>query len=568
MNIIGINSEMYISSAALVVDGKLVSGSPEERLIREKHTRKFPQKALNFILNDSNLTIEDIDYFAVSWNPGVYFKKFNPLYSGKRRHMTELLFSIPDYLTDFYKVKNIDYTYEEIMINNNKLKIYFITHHRAHSANGFFMSPFDRAAIFTADAQGEFESTTFGIGEGNRIKIYKSIKYPQSLGMFYSTFTEFLGFEPNSAEWKVMALSSFADYNNKYYKLIKNKIINLKEDGEFEFDLSFFNGFIHEQPYLFTEKFIELFGKQRGKNEELTDRHYEIASAMQKITEEIITHSLNYLFKLTKTKNLVLSGGTFMNSVFNGRVLELTPFENLYVSFAPDDSGTSVGAALFLYNHILKNQNRYYVNHSYLGPYYNDDKIANILKSKRLKHKKSMNIESDAAKLIAKGNVIGWFQGRMEFGQRALGNRSILADPTDKKMKNKVNKKVKYRESFRPFAPSVLKEYQNEYFDMGGNNNSLFMERVVKVKKDKIEKIPSVVHVDGSARVQTVIKETNLKYYNLIKEYFKLKGVPLLLNTSFNLAGEPIVCTVEDAIKTFFNSGMDYLILNNFIIEK
>lgn len=568
MKIIGINNEMFISSAALIDNGKIIAAGAEERFTRNKLTRVFPQKAIEYCLKEAGLKIGEIDYIAVSLNPGVYFAKFNPVFSGRRRHRIEQLYSVPDYLMHFYGRPSVDYMYQEIVGDFGKSRIYFVVHHRAHAANGFFLSPFSSAAIFTADSQGEFESTTFCYGQGNKINLIKSINYPHSLGALYSTFTEFLGFKANSDEWKVMALAAYADPYNEFYKLFKTEVIKFQGDGSFELNLSYFKGFLHDQPNLYTEKLVETFGRARERNEELQERHFDIAAALQKISEDAVVHSLNWLFQQTSEKNLVLSGGFFMNSVFNGKVLELTPFENLFISSCPDDSGNCFGAALYLYNHILGEDRSVPMSHNYYGPQYTNKEIEETLKGYNLNYTYEEKISQKAAKLLSEGNIIGWFQGRMEFGQRALGNRSILADPRKTDMNDRVNRAVKFRESFRPFAPAVLKEKQEEYFEIGKGGDVPFMEKVYPVIPDKREQIPAVVHIDGSGRIQTVIKELNPKFYSLIEEFEKITHVPIVLNTSFNLNGEPIVCTPNDAIKTFYSCGLDVLVIGNYIVQK
>lgn len=568
MKIIGINNEMSISSACLIEDGKIVAAGAEERFTREKLTRKFPQNAIAYCLKEANLKLNEVDYIANSWNPGIYFKKFNPIFSGQRRHQIEQLYSVPDHLMKFHEKSMVDYVYQELSGEFGKTRLYYITHHRAHAANGFFLSPFDNAAILTADAQGEFESTTFCLGRGNKIKVLRSLNYPISLGTFYSTFTDYLGFKANSDEWKVMAMASYADSDNKYYRLMKKNVVKLKDDGTFELNLGYFNGFIHEQPNLFTEMMVKDFGPARKKNEEIHEHCFEIAAAIQKISEDVALHMLKWLYEHTKEKNLVLSGGSFMNSVFNGKALELTPFDNIYISSAPDDSGNCLGAALYLHNQLLGYERGESMIHNYYGPGFSDREIEEALKGYNLSYEYNKEIEAQAARHISEGKIIGWFQGRMEFGQRALGNRSILADPRRSDMKDKVNSAVKFRESFRPFAPAVIKERQADYFEIGQGGDVPFMEKVYMVKADKKEKIPAVVHVDGSGRIQTVLTETNQTFHTLIEEFEKITGIPIVLNTSFNLNGEPIVCTPVDAIRTFFSCGLDLLIIGNFIVKK
>ncbi len=568
MRIIGINNEMYISSACLIEDGRIVAAAAEERYNRQKRARNFPIKSIDYCLKEGQLDIQDIDYMATSWNPGVYFRKFNPIFSGKRRHLVEQLYSVPDHLMELYGRPNIDYIYQEASGEFGASRIYHITHHMAHAANGFFLSPFESAAILTADAQGEFESTTFCMGNGNEIKKIQNINYPHSIGGLYSTITEYLGFRSNSDEWKVMAMASYANPKNKYYHLMKDKLVSIHDDGLYELNLNYFKGYLHEQPNMFQEKLYELFGPSREHFEEIEDRHFQIAAALQKTTEDILAHLLNHLYQLTKTDNLVLSGGCFMNSVFNGKVLDLTPFNNLFISSCPDDSGNCFGAALYLFNHILKQHRNDGMVHNFYGSEYKNAEIKKILSEYGLSYFYKEDVSAYAAGLLADEKIIGWFQGRMEFGQRALGNRSILASPKMIETKDKLNKAVKFREMFRPFALSILKERSHEYMDMKGCENAFFMEKVLPVRTDKRELIPAVVHIDGSARVQTVDKDTNALFYSLIQQFDHLTGVPIVLNTSFNLNGEPIVCSPTDAVKTFFSCGLDALIIGNYVVCK
>ncbi len=570
MRILGINHDMFISSAALIEDGRIVAAAPEERFTRVKRTRDFPIHAIRYCLKEAGCRIEDVDYVASSWNPGVYFKKFNPLFSGRRRWKTEYLYSVPDHILSLYpdEERDVDYVFQHIRLFGADCKIYYITHHRAHAANAFLLSPFEEAAILTADAQGEFESTTFGYGRGHQITVYQSILYPQSLGGFYSTFTEYLGFRPNSDEWKVMALAAFADWENVYYKILKDEVVKLLPDGRYEFDLTFFKGYNVEQPNLYTEKLVDRFGPPRPPGGELHTRHYEIAAAMQRVAEEIAFHMLHWLYAQTRSKNIVVSGGFFMNSVLNGKILRYTPFENIFISSCPDDSGNAIGAALYLYNHILGHEQREPLRHNFFGPEYDEEEIRRTLEKYNVRARRVDDAAAYCARLVSEGKLVGWFQGRMEFGQRALGNRSILADPRDPRTKDRVNLAVKYREPFRPFAPAVLAEEAHAYFEMDDGVGVPFMEKVYPIRPEKRAVIPAVTHVDGSGRLQTVDRETNPRFHRLIEEFRRITDVPVVLNTSFNLNGEPIVCTPTDAIRTFFSCGLDALVLGDYVVSK
>lgn len=569
MYIIGINNDMCISSACLLHDEKIIAAAAEERLSRQKMTRAFPQKAIDFCMQEAGITPEQVDAFATSWNPAVYFQKFNPIFSGQRRHLVENLYSVPDNIMHFYGRPKSEYTHEEIAGEFGKTNIYHITHHRTHAANGFYLSPFENAAIFTADAQGELEATTFCHGQGDKIKLLKAINYPHSLGLLYSSFTEYLGCRPNSDEWKVMAIASYGTANNSYYKMFKEKLVRFPDETSMELDLSYFNGFLHDQPNQYTQKLVDLLGEPRQAEEELTEKHYEIAAGLQQLSEDIAIHLLNGLFTQTQEKNLVLSGGFFMNSVLNGKITDLTPFENVFISSCPDDSGNCFGAAYYLYHQIFDNKRTLSpMTHNYFGPSYTDEEIEKILKTFKVPCQKVKDVAQVAAKRLAEGEIIGWFQGKMEFGQRALGNRSILADPRKQSTKDKVNLAIKYREAYRPFAPAVLQEKQDEYFEVGSRGDVLFMERVYQVRPEMQDKIQAVVHIDGSGRIQTVKKETSPLYHALIESFEKETGIPVVLNTSFNLNGEPIVCSPQDAMRTFFACGMDSLFLGDYWVQK
>ena len=567
MKILGINHDMYITSAVLIEDGKIIAACPEERLSREKRTRTFPDLAVKYCLSVADCKLEDIDYIANSYNPGMHFEKFNPIFSKTRRFRADYLYSVPDHLTKMMINKEVDWVSQSIQFKESAMNIYYLNHHMCHAANGFYQSPFEKSAILTADGRGETDTVTFNVADKNKITQIKKISIPQSMGGFYSAFTEYLGFQPDSDEWKVMALSSYGKKNNKYYDKIKELVL-LKDNGSYEIDLTYFKEFVHETPRLYTDKLIDLLGDNRHCDDKFEDRFYEIATAMQQVTEETFSHMLNWLQKETGLENIVLSGGLFMNSVFNGKIKNTTNFKNVYISPSPDDSGLSIGAAMYLYNHILGNNVRNYTKHNYYGPEYNNVEIKNILDKYKLNHNYINNIEEVVAAKISKGVLVGWFQGRMEFGQRALGNRSIIADPRNNEMKDKLNLAVKYREAFRPFAPAILSEKADEYFDIPSDETIHFMEKVYPVKIGKRDTIPAVTHVDGSGRLQTVLKETNPKFHCLISEFEKITGVPVLINTSFNLNGEPVVCSPDDAIRTFNTCGLDVLVLGNYLIEK
>lgn len=570
MLILGLNHDMHISSAALVDDGRLLAGAAEERFTREKTTRAFPRNAVAYCLAEAGIEARDVDCFAASWNPGAYFQSFNPVFSGRRRFMAEHLYAVPDNLIDLYpqEGRDCDYMVQQVPMPGGDCKTYFVTHHRAHAANAFFLSPFEEAAILTVDSQGEVESATFSAGRGNSIELLKKIHYPQSIGAFYAAFTELLGYRANGDEWKVMALAALADWDNPYYKILKEDVVRLLPGGEYEFDLTYFNGFNHDLPHIYSPKLAGRFGPARLADAPLEDSHYAIAAAVQRVTEEIVFHMLAWLQKETGMKNLAVSGGVFMNSVMNGKLLGATPFSGLYVSSCPDDSGNAIGAAYYVHNQILGNPRGEAMARNDFGPSYDDKDVLDALIGTGLAAKAVNDAAGTAAELMVDGKILGWFQGRMEFGQRALGQRSIIADPRRAETKDRINAAVKFRETYRPFAPAVLAERAGEFFDIPDGVTVPFMESVYPVREDKRAVIPAVVHADGSGRVQTVEKDTAPLFHDLISSFDRLCGVPVVLNTSFNLNGEPIVCSPKNAVRTFLGSSLDGLVIGNHLVQK
>ena len=451
----------------------------------------------------------------------------------------------------------------------DKTKIVYLNHHDCHAASAVFVSPFKKCDYLTIDGHGEVETCLMGNFDGKKLNNFHSISYPHSIGLLYGTFTDFLGFKPDNDEWKTMALASFSKKENSFDKKFL-EVYELKQNG-FELNLSYFDFYLFDRkPNFYNKKLEELFGKPRNKNEKITKRHYEIAGALQRTFEKIVFHLLKITKKLGgKSNNIVLAGGAAMNCVFNGRMEKVNIYKNNFVPPWPDDLGVSIGATFLANKNLKKIKKNFLFNKSvYLGPKYSDSEIEILLKKYGLKFKKMNKLYSYIADKISRGYLIGWFQDRMEFTHRALGNRSILADPRNKDTQNIINKAVKYRESFRPFAPAVLGENAHEIFDLKKGKKIEFMEKAVMVKNSWKKKIPAVTHIDGSARVQTVFKNYNPKFYNLIKEFYKLTSVPILVNTSFNLNGEPIVENPSDAIRTFHTCGLDILVLGNYIIEK
>jgi carbamoyltransferase len=567
MIVIGLNSGEINSSAALVVDGVLKAAAQEERFNRQKFTSRFPSNALEFCLEDANLKFEDCDYFAQGWNPGAAWHKFDGLRSVHRRDRAEYFYSLPDNL--FKHTDRAPGDWVQMSFADGLPPIYFVQHHLSHAANAFFMSQMEEAAILTCDFRGEFECTTFGKGQGNSFEIFKKQQLPHSLGLLYATFTELLGYKSDNDEWKVMALSAF----DVDAQVITEKIrttFRLLDDGRLELDESYYKGAHIDTPKLYTQKLVDLLGgKEAAPGDKLDDWMLCVAKGMQNVAEEIASHYLKYLYEYTRCDNLVVGGGFFMNSVFNGKVLDRSPFKKFQVSFAPSDAGNSIGAALYV-SHLIHGQPRTISSWSspYLGPEFSNDAISDVLTKRHITNQREKDSARKTAELLAKGEVVAVFQGRMEFGDRALGNRSILADPRNPLTKDRINSAIKYRESYRPFAPIVLEDQAHIYFDVPEGFQSHYMEKVRPIRDEFHAKIPAVTHVDGSGRLQTVTKKTNPWLFDVVTHFKELTGVPIILNTSFNINGEPIVRTPDDAISTFFNSGLENLVIGNYFVKK
>jgi carbamoyltransferase len=571
MIIIGLNSWEINSSVALFKDGRIIAGAPEERFNRQKLTREFPDQALRYCLEFSGNNIEDVDYVAQAWNPGIGWTKFNPIIS-RHRSRSDYFYSLPDCLFNYTTRTPKEWVCMQFPEDSPIPPVYYVSHHLTHAANAFFLSPFEEAAILTADWKGELDCLNSGTGKGSAINIDRRQTMPNSLGMFYATFTELLGFRPDSDEWKVMALSAFDAECEEQVRKVRSTI-HLSDDGLLELDQSYYKGGLIEQPELYTNKLVQLLGGrvgQPGENENQPDDWtISTAKAMQTVSEEIMSHFLNNLYERTKLPKLVVGGGFFMNSVYNGKVLDQTPFKEVYTSYAPSDVGNSIGAAQYVAHciHDLERDN-FSDNSSFIGPCYERQEIINVLNRRKIHYQDLSEPERTVAELIASGEVVAHFHGRMEFGDRALGNRSILADPRDPTVKNRINSMIKYREPFRPFAPAVLAESAHKYFEVNPDYKCLFMEKVVPVRSQFRSLLPGTTHVDGSSRLQTVSKKDNDRFYRIIEETAKLTSYPIVLNTSFNINGEPIVLSPDDALNTFFNSGLRHLVLGSILVTK
>lgn len=576
MYILGISAFYHDSAAVLIKDGVIVVALEEERFSRIKHDNAFPFQAIKVCLKEANITIADIDYVAYYEKPLLKFERilqtFVETYPFALR---PFLKAIPEWLTEKINVENI--IRKKL---HYKKKIYYIPHHLSHASAAYFTSPYKSSAIVTIDGVGEYQTT--GIWQAKReipgqarndITLLKSLDFPHSLGLLYSTFTAFLGFRVNEDEYKVMGLAAYG--KPTYVKKIE-KLIDVKDDGSFQLNMQYFS--FRERFQMWNKKFEKLFGKSRiksgmTKNEPLTQRHKDIAASIQYVTEQIYFKILNHAQNITNEKNICISGGVGLNALANGKIYTNTLFnKNVHIFGPAGDSGGALGAALFTYFSILQQKTpKKAILGLSLGTSYEDAEIKTLLKKEELRYKHFTNekeLLETTAKLLAENNLIGWFQGRMEFGPRALGNRSILANPKPAAMKEKMNK-IKKRELYRPFACSILKEKVHEYFEIPTkSSNFSYMNFCFIVKKEKRDELQAVVHKDTTCRIQTVANHTNSRYYKLIKAFEKLTGIPALMNTSFNLNHEPIIETPIQAIQDFKKTNMDYLILENFIIQK
>jgi len=566
MNVLGICHDVLICSAALVRDGKVIAAIPEERLDRIKQSRVFPTLAIQRCLEMGNLALSDVDEIAIAWNPGIDLETIPGGYLTARRWRTEHLSQVPARFMQLLGSKAA----EEITIKGSAEgcpPITFINHYDAHVGNAFFASGFEDAAIMVLDGRAEKQTSLLAVGRGTKVEKLSEVSFPHSIGLFYGTITQMLGFKPDGDEWKVMALASYASGDNEYYPILKS-LVHVDDDGRFEMALDHFEYHNFFDRRMYSDKLVKKLGPARKKSEPLGEKHEKLAAAMQRVFEETVTDMLKRLHARTGMDKLVVSGGCFMNSVYNGKIEEQTPFKQVFIGSSPDDSGTAVGAALWLDAQRRSARAKEPVRHNYWGPEYTDAQCLEVAKKFKLSAEVVDDPSARAAKDLVDGKIIGWFQGKMEFGQRALGNRSILLDPRRKDGKDVVNAAIKFREAFRPFAPAILAEKVHEWFECPAGTQVPFMERVFQFRPEKRELVPAVVHVDGSGRLQTVDKNSSPRYHALIGAFEKLTGVPIVLNTSFNLNGEAIVCSPEDAIRTFYTCALEVLYLGNVRITK
>lgn len=560
MYILGISCFYHDSAACLLRDGEIIAAAQEERFTRKKHDHDFPLNAINYCLKAGGITVDKLDYIGFYDKPFIKFERILYTYIATfPRSFPSFTKAIPLWLKEKLWIPHL--IRERL---NYKGEILFAEHHQSHAASCFLVSPFEEAAILTIDGVGEWSTTTCGVGRGTTIELTKEIKFPHSLGLLYSAFTYYLGFKVNSAEYKVMGLAPYGE--PRFYDTIVNELIKINDDGSFKINMKYF---AYDYGLTMTNgKFNRLFGNiKREPESKLEQVHKDLAMSIQKVTEEIMLRMTRALYEDTKLPNLCLAGGVALNCVANGRILRESPFKNIFIQPAAGDAGGSVGVAAFIYHTLLGNERKTPWKHAFLGPDYTQEEIERYLKSRKVPYQvlSREDLLQRTAQLIEEQNVVGWFQGRMEFGPRSLGGRSILADARNPDNKDKVNLKIKFRESFRPFAPTVLEERVSEYFEL--DQPSPYMLLVAQVRPDK-RTIPSVTHVDGSARIQTIKREDNPLYYDLIEQFYKITGCPVIINTSFNVRGEPIICTPHDAFMCFMRTRMDYLVIGNCVLDK
>lgn len=567
MKILGICHDVLICSASVVVDGRVVSAITEERLDRRKASRVFPTLAIQRCLAEAGLGLADMDEIAVAWNPAIELETPPPGYLTGRRSRVEHIGQVPAQLARLLGTR----AEGPLTIGTSFVDcppITFVDHYDAHIGASFFLSPYERSAILVLDGRGEKLTGLLATGNGVEVDRLDEIRFPHSIGLMYGAVTQFLGFTPDSDEWKVMALAAFADADNDLTPELR-ELVRVQPDGTFEIGLEYFEFFNFSDPRMYSDKFVRRFGAPRRRDDEISDVHRQLAAAMQQVFCEAVGEVMDRLQERTGLDQVVLSGGCFMNSVFNGRATELTSFREAFVPSCPDDSGTSVGAALYLHAQRTKERLLEPERHNFWGPEYSDAACLSVAQRYRLPNATVVDDPAaSAADDLVAGRIVGWFQGRMEFGQRSLGNRSILLDPRRPDGRDVVNSAVKFREGFRPFAPAILAEAVSDYFDCEPGTRVPYMEKVLPFRPERAAEVPSVVHVDGTGRLQTVDSDSSPRFLALVQAFAARTGVPIVLNTSFNLNGEPIVCSPDDAVRTFYSCALEVLYLGNVRITK
>jgi len=558
LNILGISCFYHDSAAALLKDGELVAAAEEERFTRKKHTNEFPVESVNYCLKYAGLKINDIDYIGFYELPE---RKFDRIINTHIHYFPKTFRQFVPFMALWF-MRNLrmeNFLREKLKYEN---ELVFIDHHLAHAAAAFLPSGFDEAAILTVDGVGEWTTTAWGVGKGNRIEIKHEIRFPDSLGLLYSALTYYLGFKVNNGEGKVMGLSS---YGEPRYREQFRELIDIKDDGSFKLNMDYFK--FHYGLEMINKKFDSLFKCLRQAETEIKKEHHDLAATLQVVLEEAILKMAGHIHRETGLNKLCIAGGVGLNSVANGRILKDTPFADIFIQPAASDAGSSLGCAMYINNCILGNEERWEMS-ALLGHTATDREIKEYLDSAGLKYREMSGEEivDTVARMVSQDKIVGWYQGRMEFGPRALGNRSILANPGNPEMKDILNSRVKFRESFRPYAASVLEENLVDFFDC--DHTSPYMLLVYNVLEDKKSVIPAITHVDGTCRVQSVTPELNLLYHKLIKRFYEITGIPMVLNTSFNIRGEPIVQNIREAVNCYQKTDMDALGAGRFLLEK
>ncbi len=601
MKILGISAFYHDSAAALTIDGDIIAAAQEERFTRKKHDASFPRSAVRYCLEHSGLSLGELDAVVFYDKPLLKFERLLETYlQFAPKGIRAFLAGIPVWLKEKMFLKRLireELTKIDEDLDFSKIKLLFPEHHLSHAASAFFPSPFERAAILTIDGVGEWATASFCLGEKNRIRIIKELRFPHSLGLLYSAFTYFLGFKVNSGEYKLMGLAPYGNAASedigRYIQIIKKHLVDIMPDGSIRLDQDYFE-YAYGLKMVNDQKWAQLFGfPKRNSEDELKQHHCNLGVAIQQVTEDVVILMAREVKRLTGAKDLCLAGGVALNCVANGKLINEGIFENIFVQPASGDAGGALGAALaahYLYFDQQRTpQSPDAMKGTYLGPEFSDLEVERAARKFKAVYRRVENFDvlaADIAKILAAGDVVGWFQGRMEFGPRALGNRSIIADARNTEMQKKLNLKIKYRESFRPFAPAVIAEEASDYFELKGTSPYMLVVQPVVDKrraalpagydtfsvKDKLyynrSDIPAVTHIDFSARIQTVHRETNERFWKLIHAFKEATGYALLVNTSFNVRGEPIVCTPEDAYRCFIRTEMDCLVMGNYVFDK
>lgn len=562
MNILGINYFYHDTSACVVRDGELVTAVEEERLTRVKHTWQFPDHAIRVALDEAGLRPEQVTDVAVSIDPGRHrLRKLAFLPTLGRRAVP---FVKHEFLRAWQRQREFRGWFARTFTNGRRPRLHHVGHHLSHIAGSFYVSPWNRAGLISLDGSGEWSTTWLGYVEDDVFTCLSESFFPHSLGSFYEAATEFCGFRPNYDEGKTMGLAPFGDPDRFHAPM--SRLVALDSRGRVRVDTSFFR-FQNWGAQRCGPAYLATFGAARSSGgAPIEPHHQDVAAAAQRVLEERVLEMCRIVEARTDAEHLVIAGGVALNSVMNGRILRETRFKDVYVMPAAGDNGTSIGSAYYVYNHVYGQKRRYSHQDPYLGPEYPSERIESLLRECKLPYRRSDDICVDTARMLRDGKIVGWFQGRMEIGPRALGNRSILCDPTLPHMRDKINAEVKHREAYRPFAPSAAAERAHEFFDI--DVEAPFMLKVCAVRPEKRSLLPAITHVDGSARLQTVRREINPRYHRLISEFAKLSGVPVVLNTSFNIMGEPIVESPLQALRCYFSTGIDVLVLGDFIVDK